>query len=365
MTPLIASHILALQAYEPGKPVEEVRRELGLDSIVKLASNENAFGPSPNVIDALAAGDFAVHRYPDPRSYDLRTALATHHEVHRDEIILGNGSNEIIDFLYRVCMNREDHSVFGHPSFSCYQIGAVVEQLPYTAVPLRDRVHWNVDALIEAVTPATRLVFVASPNNPTGTYIAEAELRRILREVHEQALVVVDEAYVEYADADDFTAAIEFRDLRERLMVLRTFSKAYGLAGLRVGYGIGPRELIANLNRLRAPFNVGTIGQRLACVALADQTHLETTVRATIEQREALRTALVERGLAVAPSQANFLLIELPRPGREAFDALLREGVIVRPLNPPLDRAIRVTVGRPEENVRFLDALDRVLGGHA
>ncbi|MEM9730455.1 MAG: histidinol-phosphate transaminase, partial [Myxococcota bacterium] len=316
MTPLIAPHMLALQPYEPGKPEEEVRRELGLESIVKLASNENAFGASPRVTEALASGHWNPHRYPDPRTYDLRSALAVHHGIDRDEIILGNGSNEVIDFLYRVCVSGDDHSVFGRPSFSCYQIGAIAEQLPHTAVPLRDRVHWDVGALIDAVAPATRLLFVANPNNPTGGYIGESELRRLLTEVPEEVLVVVDEAYVEFADADDFTPATELRGLRERLMVLRTFSKAYGLAGVRVGYGIGPRELVADLNRLRAPFNVNTIAQRLALVALEDQAHLERTVRATIEQRESLRAALSERGLEVAPSQANFLLVALPRPGR-------------------------------------------------
>ncbi|MEM7139214.1 MAG: histidinol-phosphate transaminase [Myxococcota bacterium] len=362
MTRPIAPHILALNAYEPGKPEEELRRELGIDAIVKLASNENAYGPSPRVAEALAATAWNLHRYPDPRGHDLRQALAAHHRVAPDEIALGNGSNELIDLLCRVCAARGEHVVFGHPSFPCYRIGAVAQELAHDAIPLRDDVEWSVEDLIGAVRNDTRLLFVASPNNPTGSYLDRQSLERLLTQVPSDVVVVLDEAYFEYASASDYVPATELRHLRPRLVILRTFSKAYGLAALRVGYALAEPELVHTINRLRAPFNVGTIGQRLACVALEDHAHLRTTVEATIDARQELRAGLVERGLRVPESQANFLLVYTPTPGRGVYEALLREGVIVRPMASPLTSAIRVTVGRPEENARFLEALDRVLG---
>jgi histidinol-phosphate aminotransferase len=358
---LAAPHILALSAYEPGKPEEELRRELGLERIVKLASNENPHGPSPRAIEAVRADPLMLHRYPDPRGHDLRHALASHHGVEADEITLGNGSNELIDLICRVFASRGDHVVYGHPSFPCYRIGSVAQQLEATAVPLREGVHWNVDDLLEAIGTDTKLLFVANPNNPTGTYIAQADLERLVRETPEHVLVVVDEAYVEYVDADDFIEALALRSLRRRMAVLRTFSKAYALAALRVGYVVAPSEAVHHLNRLRAPFNVGTLGQRAALMALNDQAHLQQSVAATVRERQALTEALRADGLTVVPSQANFVLVDVGRSGRAVYDALLQEGVIVRPMAPPLEDCIRVTVGLPEENRVFLDALRRML----
>lgn len=361
MIKLVAPHILALTAYEPGKPEDELRRELGIEEIIRLASNESPYGPSPKALDALSSDNLQLHRYPDPTGHDLREALAGHHSIPADHICLGNGSNELIDLLCRVCASRGEHAVFGHPSFPCYRIGSIAQELSYSAVSLRDDLHWNVDDLLAAVTPQTKLLFVSNPNNPTGSYIAGAELKRLLTSVPEQVLVVIDEAYAEYADASDFRPAAGLRDTRERLAILRTFSKAYGLAALRVGYVIGTPELVFALNRLRAPFNVGTIGQHLARLALSDQEHLATTVEACLRDRTKLREALNERGLEVAPSQANFLLAKMPKAGRVVYEALLREGIIVRAMPPPLESWIRVTVGRPEENSRFLESLERVL----
>jgi len=358
---LTAPHILALSAYEPGKPEEELRRELGLERIVKLASNENPYGPSPSAVESVRGEGFSLHRYPDPRGHELRHALASHHGVTAKELCLGNGSNELIDLVCRVFARRGDHVVFGHPSFPCYRIASVAQELESTAVPLREHVRWNVDDLLDAVTTATKLLFVANPNNPTGSYIGRPDLERLLRDVPEDVVVVVDEAYVEYADADDFIEATELRSLRERLAILRTFSKAYGLAALRVGYAIAPSELIEQLNRLRAPFNVGTPGQHAARVALDDQAHLERTVAATVRERGSLTEQLEAEGLQVVPSQANFLLVDVGRPGRAVYEALLEDGVIVRPMQSPLESFVRVTIGTPEENALFLEALRRVL----
>lgn len=361
MNDLPAPHILALSAYEPGKPEAELRRELGLANIVKLASNENAHGPSPRAMAAISSVVSELHRYPDPRGHDLRNALGAHHGVAPGALCLGNGSNELIDLLCRVFGSRGDHVVFGHPSFPCYRIGSIAQELDFTAVPLRDDLHWNVEDLLRAVTPRTKLLFVSNPNNPTGSYIGKTDLRRLLLELPERVLAVVDEAYVEYVTATDFAPATELRDTRERLAILRTFSKAYGLAALRVGYVIGTGELVEHLNRLRAPFNVGTAGQLAAIAALGDQAHLRATVEATVRDRAKLAHDLETLGLRTAPSQANFVLVDVGQPGRVVYDHLLREGVIVRPMPSPLESWLRVTVGLPQENQRFLDALRSVL----
>lgn len=361
MSDLAAPHILALTAYEPGKPEDELKRELGIESVVKLASNENPYGPSPKAIAAVSGAALQLHRYPDPRGYELREALAAHHAVPRDQVCLGNGSNELIDMICRVFASRGEHVVFGHPSFPCYRIGALAQELRYTAVALRENLHWNVDDLLNAVRPDTKLLFVSNPNNPTGSYIANDDLARLLGSLPEQVLAVVDEAYFEYADASDFVPATTLRGTRERLAILRTFSKAYGLAALRVGYLLGTEELVADLNRLRAPFNVNTAGQVAAKVALDDRAHLRSSVEATVRDRTRLGESLRALGLDVAPSQANFLLVDVRKPGRALYEALLREGIIVRSMPEPLGSFIRVTVGRPEENERFLQSLEGVL----
>ena len=361
MSDLAAPHILALTAYEPGKPEDELKRELGIDDVVKLASNENPYGPSLKAVEAVSAEALQLHRYPDPRGHDLRQALAAHHGVPPEQLCLGNGSNELIDLICRVFARRGEHVVFGHPSFPCYRIGSVAQELSFTAVPLRDHLHWNVDDLLDAVTPKTKLLFVSNPNNPTGSYIAKGDLARLLRSLPERVLAVIDEAYVEYADAHDFVPSTELRDTRDRLAILRTFSKAYGLAALRVGYVLGTPELVTNLNRLRAPFNVGTPGQVAAKAALSDEAHLRASVEATVRDRARLSESLQAAGLRVAPSQANFLLVDVHRTGRAVYDALLREAVIVRAMPEPLESWIRVTVGKPEDNERFLHSLERVL----
>lgn len=361
MKDLVAPHLSALAPYEPGKPESELKRELGVDRVVKLASNENPYGPSPRVLAAIKDGPLELHRYPDPRGFDLRRALAAHHGVSADELCLGNGSNELIDLICRVFASPGEHVVYGQPSFACYSIGAVAQQLERGVVPLRDDLHWNVDDLLAAVTPTTKLLFLANPNNPTGAYVPGAELRRLLRSLPNEVIAVIDEAYVEYPDAPDFESAERMRDEHEATILLRTFSKAYGLAALRVGYAIAPSMMIGALNRLRPPFNVGTLGQLAAIEALADPAHLEQSVQATRRDRRKLADALGELGLTVAPSQANFVLVDVQRSGRAVFEALLGKGVIVRAMPAPLQQWLRVTVGRPDENARFIEALQEVL----
>ncbi len=361
MDPLVPPHVSRMIPYAPGKPLEELERELGIRDAVKLASNENPVGPSPKVLEALRGALSSLHFYPDGAAFALRSALAAHHDVSIDEICLGNGSNELIDLLCRTFPGPEDHALFGRPSFVCYWLGCTAAGVPFTEVPLRDDVAWDIDAILAAVEPRTKLLFLANPNNPTGAYVAAEALRRLLRELPPRVVCVVDEAYVEFADAEDYVSALELRDLRERLIVLRTFSKAYGLAGLRVGYAVGPAELIGYLHRMRAPFNVGGLGQLAARVALDDPDHVRAYVELNRRERARVTDELRRLGLSVAPSQANFVLVNVARPGQELYQALLRKGVIVRPMPSPIGRHLRISIGTEAMNDRMLAAMGEVL----
>jgi histidinol-phosphate aminotransferase len=359
MSPLVSPTIESLLPYEGGKPVEELARELGITNAVKLASNENPLGPSPKALAAARAAIGEVHRYPDAAAYKLRERVAAEHQLSMAEVLQVNGSNELLDLAVRTFCSAEQHIVFAEPAFVVYRIAALAHGVPFTAVPTRDLTH-DLEAMAAAVTPRTRLIFVANPNNPTGTHVGLDALRRFLRSVPPEVIVVMDEAYIEYATAADFPDSLQLRGERERLIVCRTFSKIYGLAGLRVGYGVSTPQLISYMNRVRAPFNVGVLGQAAAVAALDDVDHLRQSRELNHSERERLTTRLTAMGLAVAPSQANFVLADVKRNGRATYDALLKKGVIVRPF-ANLPTSLRITVGKPAENERFLTALAEVL----
>ena len=359
MSRLVSPSIESLAPYEGGKPVEELAREFGITDAIKLASNENPLGPSPKALAAAREILNDVNRYPDASAFKLRERIASEHQVPLDHVIQGNGSNELLDLAVRTFCTGEHHIVFAEPAFVVYRIAALAHGVPFSAVPLRELTH-DLEAMLAAITTRTRLVFVGNPNNPTGTYVPMDEMRRFLRAVPEEVVVLVDEAYIEYAMAEDFPDCLTLRSLHERLIVCRTFSKIHGLAGLRVGYGISTPEIVSYMNRVRAPFNVGNLGQAAALAALDDREHVARSRELNRRERARLTARLSEMGLAVAPSQANFLLIDLARNGRSVYDALLRLGVIVRPF-ASLPNSIRVTVGKPEENDRFLGALAQVL----
>jgi histidinol-phosphate aminotransferase len=356
---LVIPSIEALVPYEGGKPVEELARELGVTHAIKLASNENPLGPSPRALEAARAALANVHRYPDGAAYALRDAIARFHGIGRDEVLQGAGSNELLDLVVRVFATPEHHVVFGEPAFVVYRIAALAGGVPFTAVPLSNHVH-DLPAMAAAVTAKTRVLFVANPNNPTGTHVGRAAVEELLRVVPPEVIVVMDEAYFEYADAPDYPSSLALRHLRERLLVMRTFSKAYGLAGLRVGYVVGPPRLIDYMNRVRAPFNVTLPAQAAAVAALEDQAHVEQSRIANGAERARLTSELVGLGLAVAPSQANFVLVDVGRPARVVYDRLLERGVIVRPF-ANLPTCLRVTCGLPHEDDRFLTALKEAL----
>jgi histidinol-phosphate aminotransferase len=359
MSSLVIPSIESLVPYEGGKPIEELARELGVTDAVKLASNENPLGPSPFAVEAARGALQSVHRYPDGSAWSLRDRIAAFHGVRPDEVLQGAGSNELLDLVVRTFATPADHIVFGEPAFVVYRIAALAGGVPFTAVPLVQHVH-DLPAMAAAVTPKTRVLFVANPNNPTGTYVGRAAVEKLLREVPPEVIVVMDEAYFEYADAQDYPNSLALRHLRERLLVMRTFSKIYGLAGLRVGYAIGPARLIDYMNRVRAPFNVSSPAQAAAVAALDDTKHVVESRALNGMERSRLSEELEELGLNVAPSQANFVLVDVRRPARPVYDALLQHGVIVRPFGS-LPTSLRVTVGMPRENDRFLQALRKVL----
>jgi histidinol-phosphate aminotransferase len=359
MNRLVTPSIAALRPYEAGKPIEELSRELGIENAVKLASNENPLGPSPNALAAFAGALSDLHRYPDASAFQLRERLAAHLGVPMNEVIQGNGSNELLELCVRTFTTRADHVVFADPAFVVYQLSAMAHGVPFTAVPLREDRH-DLEAMAAAVTPKTRLVFVANPNNPTGTYVTRSAMERFLCTVPPEVVVAVDEAYFEYADASDYPNCLELRGLRERLVVLRTFSKIYGLAALRVGYAVAPAEMVDYMNRVRAPFNVSTPGQAAALAALSDTEHVKRSRELNQRERARLTRELGLLGLRVVPSQANFVYVDVGRPARPIYDGLLRRGVIVRPFGA-LPESLRVTVGTEAENDRFLAALREVM----
>jgi histidinol-phosphate aminotransferase len=359
---LVPEWIRRLAAYPPGMPLEELEREYGISGSIKLASNENPFGPSPRALEALAGALGALHRYPDGSGFYLRRALATRIGVPADAIVLGNGSNDIIELVTRAFLRPGDEAVMADQAFIIYQMVVQAAGATPRPIPLRRFTH-DLDAIARAISPATRLVFLANPNNPTGTIYRRDEWEDFLAAVPPDVLVVADDAYADYVEDPDYPDSLAYQRRGRLLLTLRTFSKIYGLAGLRVGYGVGPLEVVEVLNRIRQPFNVNSLAQIAALAALDDHDHVVRTRENNRAGLTFLREACDRLGRPYVPSWANFLLIDVGEAGR-VYEALLRLGVIVRPMDVyGLPRHLRVTVGTPEENQRFVDSLTRVLGG--
>jgi histidinol-phosphate aminotransferase len=364
MTPFSApDHIRRISPYVPGKPIDELARELGLSGIVKLASNENPYGPSPRAIAAAHDAVAAIHRYPDGGGFELTRALAQHLAVDPAAIVLGNGSNELLDLVVRTFHRPGDTAVTSANSFVVYPLAMGVVGSECRQVPTRED-GYDLDALLAAVDETTRFVFLANPNNPTGTAITHTALTAFLDRLPDHCLCCLDEAYFEYRDpAADPVDGVALLRAGRRLAVFRTFSKAYSLAGLRIGYLVIDPALAADLHRVREPFNTNHVAQRAALAALSDADHLARVVEANAAGRVALTAGLRALGLAPPPSQANFVYVDLGRPADSVYDALLRAGVIVRPVGPT---QVRITIGTPDENRCCLAALEAALatGAH-
>jgi histidinol-phosphate aminotransferase len=348
--------------YEPGKPVEEVQRELGLERVVKLASNEGPFGPFPEALQAVERAARELNRYPDGGAYRLRAGLAERHRVRFEEIAIGAGADGLIDGISQAALDPGDSIVCGWPSFPSYVIYALKLGAEPVRVPLRDD-RYDLDALLGAITPRTKLVYVCHPNNPTGTMNSRTELDSYFERVPDHVLTVVDQAYFEYIEEPDYPDAVEeYFKAGRRVIVLRTFSKIYGLAGLRVGYGVGPREFVTALGKTRRAFDLTTPAQEAALASLdapeelAQRRTLNTTGRAELER--VLREAGFDLGERPV---GNFVFVELGEDAQAFFEMLLQQGVIVRPLAGfGAPQAIRVTVGTPDEHAFLASALLRV-----
>jgi histidinol-phosphate aminotransferase len=359
----------ALKAYDPGHDLPKLRRARAAGDLVELGSNENAWGPSSKVLDALRGAAIEdVFRYPDPMGLVLRRQLAELHQVSIDEIVLGNGSHEILMQLAQIFCGPGDELVHSRFGFAVYPISArAVGATPIAAEPYaRDApmsLGHDLEALFAAITSRCRLLCMANPNNPTGTWVTRAQLVAFMERVPRHLPVVIDEAYIEFADAPGLESALGLRNRFPNLVVTRTFSKAYGLAGLRIGYAIAHPEVIDLVNRLRESFNANGLALLAAEVALRDRAHLRRVVDYTQSERERVAEVLRSRGLKVLPSQGNFLLIDFAREAAPIEAVLLREGVVVRPMIAyGLPEFLRVTIATAAENDRFLEALVAVKG---
>jgi histidinol-phosphate aminotransferase len=360
---LFRSSIDGLVPYEPGKPVEAVQRELGLERVVKLASNEGPFPPFPAALEAMERAVLELNRYPDGGAWALRTGLAERHGVEFEELIVGAGADGIIDLLAQATLDPGDDVVCGWPSFPSYVLTALKSGAEARRVPLRDQTY-DLDGLLAAIGPRTKLVYVCHPNNPTGTANTRAELLAFLDELPGHVLCVLDQAYFEYIDDPEYADGLDlFREGR-RIAVLRTFSKIYGLAGLRVGWAVAPADVATATTKVRRAFDVAATGQAAALASLDDSQEIARRRQLNAAGRDRLLEILRVHGLEPAgPARGNFLFADVGG-GRESFELLQREGVIVRPLDGfGAPEAIRVTVGTPEENEVFAAALGHVLSG--
>jgi histidinol-phosphate aminotransferase len=359
---LANEHILGIAPYEPGKPIEELERELMISNPIKLASNENPLPPSDRVQKAIIAALSSLDRYPDGSGFYLRQALAKKHGVMPDQVVLGNGSNELIELLVRSFLRPGDEAVVPHPSFVVYPMIVQAAGGVRVMVMLKD-FRLDLDAMARAITPMTKIVFVANPNNPTATIVTRDEVEHFMSRVPERTIVMFDEAYIEFAMGSDFPDTLAYVKQGRKVVVLRTFSKAASLAGLRVGYGIADADAIALMNRIRQPFNVNSLAQVAALAALDDEAHILECVRMIEAGRHFLYDEFKRIGLQYVPSRANFILVDVGRNAADIYQKLLHQGVIVRPMTPfGLETAFRITVGTPEENRKLVKALRMVLG---
>lgn len=355
-----------LPVYEPGKPVSEAARELGFasgDVMVKLASNENALGPSPLAEEAMIAAAKDMHRYPDGGAFHLRHALAEKLGIEPDTIVFGNGSNELIELVGQVWLAPGRGMVISDSAFIVYRLVGVKLGAKIVSVPMKRLTH-DPDAMLAAVEPDTALIFFANPNNPTGTMVDGETLDRFMDRIPDHVVVCFDEAYIELLDPTAQPDMLKYVRQGRKVIVLRTFSKAYGLAGLRIGYAIAPPDAVALLNRVRQPFNVNAMAQAAAMAALKDDAHVNRTRAVIRAGADFLMRELDNIGVPFVPSLANFMLVEVG-DGRRVFEALMRQGVIARPVGGcyGLDRYIRVTIGTQEENMRLIAALNTVMNG--
>lgn len=352
-----------IKPYVPGKPIEEVQREYGLTDIIKLASNENPLGPAPKAVEAVQKGLVNAHIYPDGSCYQLRQALAAFQGLDAGCFIVGNGSDEIIKLLAEAFINEGDEAIMGQPSFSEYDFAVTLMGGKMVKVPVKEDFALDLDAMAGAINERTKLIFLCNPNNPTGAIVTGKEIEAFLDRVPGNIVVVFDEAYFEYVEDPEYRSGLEFLKAgRPNVMVLRTFSKIYGLAGLRIGYGMAQPELIQWVNRAREPFNVNSLAQWGARAALEDTEFIAKSRRVNNQGKEYLYRAFQDRGIKYIPTHTNFIFADVGVDSKALFTAMLKKGVIIRTGDIfGYPTFIRVTIGTPEENRRFIEVLDETL----
>lgn len=351
----------SMKPYSPGKPIWEVQRELGLQRVIKLASNENPLGPSPKALEAIAAALPGLHRYPDAQTIDLRQAIADKYRLSPEQIIVTNGGDELITLVSETFLDSGDEIVVPDPSFSEYEFGGQLMGATIRKVPLADGFRYDARSILAAITERTRLLYVCSPNNPTGTMLPKSELQRLLDELPKRVLVVLDSAYSHYVTSSDYTDGIEFVRAGYPVLVLQTFSKVYGLAGVRVGFGAASPDVIRNILQVKEPFNVNALAQAAAAAALKDDEHVERSRELVAQERRRLYGVFRELGLGYTESMSNFILVELGPDAKQLYHQLMTNGIIVRYGGTwDLPGHVRITVGTPEENDILIEALHRM-----
>ena len=349
--------IETIQPYQGGKPIEAVRRDLGITDIIKLASNENPLGPSPLAVQAISENATQVHLYPDGNSYYLKADIAESLEISAEHLILGNGSNDVLQLIAETYIAPDDEVIYAAGAFVVYSLVTKLCGARAVIVPMVNDTH-DLSAMAAAITDRTKVIYVANPNNPTGTMVTADETAAFIEKVPDDVLVVFDEAYYEYVVRPDYPQTLPYVLEGRNFIITRTFSKIYGLAGLRIGYGIAPPSLIEMLNRVRQPFNCSSVGQAAARAALKDTAHVKKSREQNSIGRTFLYNALDDMRLRYVETEGNFIMVLLEQPGTAIADALLKSGIIVRPIGGyGYPNAIRVTIGTHSENERFITAL--------
>lgn len=359
LSKMVRNNLAGIKPYVPGKPIEEVERELGIKDVIKMAANENPLGPSPKSVSAIQDLAAKAQIYPDGNCYYLKDALCEHWEVSPNQLMVGNGSDELLKLIAETFLLPGDEVVMGQPSFSEYTFAAKLMDAECIYVPLKDFTH-DLSAMAEKITDKTKLLFVCNPNNPTGTVVTKQEIDDLMEKVPDNVMVIFDEAYYEYVQNQDYPETLDYvKQGRENVIILRTFSKVYGLAGLRIGYGIAQPEVISWIKRTMEPFNVNNFAQAAALAGIKDQDHVEESVQLNEAGKKQIYRGLEERGLSYVPTEANFIYIRVGVSSKELFPAMLQRGVIVRSGDIfGNEDYIRLTIGTEEQNKRFFDALD-------
>ncbi|MGG1633154.1 histidinol-phosphate transaminase [Paenibacillus sp. NRS-1760] len=352
-----------MKPYSPGKPIWEVQSEYGLQHVIKLASNENPLGPSPKAIEAIQIALKDLHRYPDNQSQLLKKTIADYYDLHADQVIVTNGGDELITLVAEAFLDAGDEIIVPGPTFSEYEFGAQLMGAKTIVVPLNDAFQYDAEAIVAAVTDRTKIIYLCSPNNPTGTYVAQKDLKYILDTIPKRIMVMLDTAYSHYVSEELYSDGMEFVRAGYPLIVLKTFSKIYGLAGIRVGYGAAPQKIIQSILQVKEPFNVNALAQTAAASAIGDEEHVLRSQALVAKERERMYASFDQLGIKYTQSMTNFVLAELGPESESIYMRLMAKGIIVRHGKTwGLPLHVRISIGMPEENDQFIAALSEILG---